>query len=455
MKTKHNILGIVVHGHRIEVSEVERSEGTAKVLKSAAYVLSDGCGLDNLSKDAVGFKSFLKENAFKSRQAVIGLPIIQVFSTIVELPQINDEQLKHDTIGMYLDNKTELNISEVIFAYDEKTNANNGHTLVLAIKKHLVAEIKALLAASKVTPVQILNSSMLFNNTDKNSICCNLVSFNDSIELCMYQGPQLIAVQTYSTQTGNATTLQIAGKIQRYVNRICMSLAIDSENIHYKLISASDQIQSDAAALKGILGEVSCDKVISSCNFEGYISAELGKAALFGKLPVINYLNGRTDHSKPSYLKVHLRKIIYASGVILALVLAFIFSWQWDKSQISQIQQQLDSMKQSTDAATQMVSRVGYSKQWFSNDIKYLEILRQLSNAFSHSTDIWLTSFAIDESLKQILTGRTETEDAVLDLAETLRDNQAFDDVKVLYIRKMGKGSSTMTFAIELICGQE
>ena len=112
-------------------------------------------------------------------------------------------------------------------------------------------------------------------------------------------------------------------------------------------------------------------------------------------------------------------------------------------------------MSKNVPAAKKMIDQVGYARQWFRHQPVHLENLRELTLAFPRSSDIWLTSLAVDPSLNQVIAGRATNEDAILDVVDKLKANPLFKDIKLLHIRKMGQNTDVMTFAINFNCRQE
>ena len=99
-----------------------------------------------------------------------------------------------------------------------------------------------------------------------------------------------------------------------------------------------------------------------------------------------------------------------------------------------------------------MIDQVSHAKKWFNREPLHLEHLRELTMVFPRSSDIWLTSLAVDPSLNQVIAGRATSEDAILDVVDTLKANPLFKDIELLYIRKMGNKTTLMTFAINFNC---
>ena len=115
MKPIKTLLGIVIYEQTVSVADIERTDHSFAVRKCAEYRLGAGVTIENLSSDCVGFKTFLKENGFKAKKAVVGLSARHMISTPLKVPPIDDPQVRHDTIQMNLERKMEVDFSEIVF----------------------------------------------------------------------------------------------------------------------------------------------------------------------------------------------------------------------------------------------------------------------------------------------------------------------------------------------------
>lgn len=450
MKQLKTLLGIVFYEQTISVAEVSFVEGSVTVSKAAEYTLSKTVTIENVSSDAVGFKTFLKENGFKAKEAVVGLSAKHMITTLLKMPPIKDAQVRHDTIKINLERKMEVDFSEVVYDYDDHGQSGKDGVLIMMFLKKMLAEVKELLKAAKMTPLKITNTSLGLDLQTQPAVTCNIVEFPASFELCLLNHGCLHAVRHVSKTAQQTDPAEFARKITRQVNRLCLTSGLAGD-VQYCIWSPDTELYSTNQQVQQLLAAPEYKTLRSSSNHPLCdMAAELAAQTLIHPTDWINFLNGRHEEKKPSLAKKWCGKAVALAVAILVLIGIFVFNWNSDMRQIADYQQQLDDMKDNVQTAEKMIDQVGYARQWFQQEPQYLEILRELTLSFPQNSDIWITSLAVDESLHQILTGRTVSEDAVLDVVETLQSKQVFDDIKILYIRKMGKGTDLMTFAINL-----
>ena len=450
MKPLKSLLGIVIYEHAIGVADVECADGSYIVRKSAEYALPNGVTIENLNADSVGFHSFLRDKNFKSKKAIIGVSAKHIVSTLLELPRIENPQVRHDTIKIKLERKIQIDFQDIVFDYDEIKSADQGSILILMLLKKKLEQIKDLLRAVKITPARITNTSLGLNLAAHSDAMCHVVEYPSSFELCLFRNGNLCAVRYIAKDYKQSLNIESAKKISQQISRICLSLGI-TENVRYCIWSPDNRSLKNNKKVSGILSEPEFrDLKSSSESILGDLAAELAGNALLATKDRINFLNGRHGEQKPTLVSKWYRKAITLAAVLLVLIGIFILSWHSDQRRIADYQQQLDSMQTNVKTAENMIKQISYARQWFQQKPEYLDILRELTLSFPENSDIWITSLAVDESFNQILSGRTVSEDAVLDVVEALRAGRVFDNIKLLYIRKMGKETDIMTFAINL-----
>ncbi len=450
MKQNRTMLGIVLYERNIAVCEAHLSGEEIRIRTSACYTMPEGQSADTLSSQSAAFKTFLKEHGFKAGKAVVGIPVKQMMTTLVKTPPVKNPDLLHQTIQLNLERKIEADLSDIAFDYEVGEGSSQSDILVTMVLKRSIAQIKDLLESCRIHPVQITNTSLGLDLPVSGTADCHIIEYPASFELCLFCQGRLAAVQHIAKSGQQGLDSQTAQKIVRLVNQTLWTASGQTDTAAYTLWtfdSAGDAVRSGAA----VFGNFQCRRLKTAAS-DSLISlaAILAEKVISGHPIPINYLNGRHTQSKPTPYKQWLRRGILAGAAVLVLVGGFLFNWHSDTKQIARLQEQLESMKSGVAAAQEMIDRVSTARAWFSDSPVFLEILRELTLSFPPNGDIWLTSLAIDESHSQILTGRAVREQAVLNAAEELRKKTSFEDVKILYIRKMGKGTDIMTFAIGL-----
>ena len=460
MKQIRNSLGIVFYDKTIAVSEVESAGEGCRVRRCAEFNMPDGTTLENIASQQAQFGAFLKENGFKSRKAVVGISAKQLASTQLKIHPIEDEQIRYQTIKMNLERKLETDFSDIVFDYWDCAQTHTDSILTLMTLKKKVAAIQALLTTSKITPLSITVSSLGLKLVTTEPVDCNIVNYPGSLEVFIFKNQHLKSVLNVVKKTDAAIDTDLADEVSRQIHRALWSLSMSQTQPDYTLwttnsdtVAVGQQLNRSLGSIKqveikGLDGSVVCS---SLCD----LAAELAGRIIVDDSIGINFLKSHEEAKTSAIPKQWVSRI--AIGVVLIFVLLglYFYGWYADTQAIALAQEDLDSMSESVPAAEKMIDQVVYAGQWFRQKPVHLENLRELTLAFPRSSDIWLTSLAVDASLNQVISGRATNEEAILDVVDKLKANPVFKDIKLLYIRKMGQNTDVMTFAINFNCRQE
>lgn len=460
MKQIRNSLGIVFYGSTIAVSEVKSIGGSCQVRCCAEFTIPDGMTIENIASQKSEFGDFLKKNGFKSRKAIVGISAKQIISTSLKIPPIKDMDTRQETINIQLEHKLNMDFSDIVFDCWDSHDKTTEVVLALITLKKTVTAIKDFLAVFKIIPLSITNSSLGLDLVTNTSVDCNVVNYLESLEVFIFQDRSLKAVLNVSKKTKGLFDSELAKEVSRQINRAVWSLPTKGDQPNYTVWATSSDTATVGQQLglemnnlkleeiKGLTGAVSSSYL---CD----LAAQLAHRMISADSVKINFLNGHHKARSATIPKQWRSRIAIGIMTVLLLLGIYFYGWYADTIAIARYQQNLDSMSKSVLDAEKIVERVGYAKQWFSRQPIHLDNLRELTMAFPRTSDIWLTSLAVDPSLNQIIAGRATSEDAILDVVDKLKANTLFSDIKLLYIRKMGKNTEVMTFAINFNCRRE
>jgi hypothetical protein len=177
-------------------------------------------------------------------------------------------------------------------------------------------------------------------------------------------------------------------------------------------------------------------------------AAALGLAGARRELLTVDFLHSRI---MPKKSKLPARYALWAAALGLTLILCGLFlfwDWQKDKEEVAALNVRLEGMKKDIDAAQSIVQKVSFARSWYSGRPKILDCLRELALAFPPEGRIWVTSLAMREDKRGVISGKSLDEKSVLEVLDTLKGNGIFSDVQMLYMRDTGKSSQEVSFAI-------
>jgi hypothetical protein len=177
-------------------------------------------------------------------------------------------------------------------------------------------------------------------------------------------------------------------------------------------------------------------------------AAALGMAGARREMLAVDFLH---SHISPKKSKVPGRSTVWAAAVGIVFILCGLFlfwDWQQDKEEVATLKMRLERMGEDIDAAQSIVQKVSLARSWYSGRPKVLDCLRELTLAFPTEGRIWVTSLAMREDMRGIISGKSVDEKSVLEVLDTLKGNEVFSDVLMLYMRDTGRSSQEVSFAI-------
>jgi hypothetical protein len=140
--------------------------------------------------------------------------------------------------------------------------------------------------------------------------------------------------------------------------------------------------------------------------------------------------------------------ILAATAVVAAGALAD--QWSKEKREVAELRTRLGRMRGEIGAAQTVVDEVTLARGWTDRRPRFLDPLRELTLALPVDAPIWLSSLAIREDMRAVISGKSTGERSVLELLDRLRGNAAFDDVELLYMRKASTRGSEVAFSMAL-----
>jgi hypothetical protein len=170
-------------------------------------------------------------------------------------------------------------------------------------------------------------------------------------------------------------------------------------------------------------------------------------------VPAADFLNPKLGRRKAP---AHKRVMVWAAIIGVSLLVAagaLLADWRRNSLDVSTYTRQLEQMSDDIAAARAIVDRVSYARTWTSRQPQFLECLRHLTTAFPQEPRIWAKSLRLDENGSGALVGKTDREESFYEVLDKLKENKAFADVKMVYLRDAGRDSREKEFAINFKYG--
>ncbi len=442
LRTGSPVLGLIVTDHSFVVAETERTNGSTQVVRSGEYPFPAGNTIHTLLESSLpDFEKYLQSQGFKSRKAVVGIPARYLVITRMELPAIQDKSLLQDAIKIGIEKKLKLELHEISFDYCSEID---GQVAVLAANRKYVDTIKTFLARNHIQPLHITGTSLPIEPEDGRSHDFHIILFPDHLEIVAFENRRIKGIKQISA-------MEDTGKLLAEIRRED-TLPVDPSVRRAVGIWNYSNHPTDAA--EGLQRELASKERFTVTQYPtqgtlAELAGRLAGKAVLGKFFCFDFLRRHSGHHRHQQSQ---RKLLYKMvlGGMVFFVAAGLFwgSWHFDQSEIAALQEKILAMNEEADSAKDRQQKIHYARQWFQTEPAYLEVLRQLTLAFPESEKIWLSTMAVDESFNQVITGKTTEEKVVLDLLDNLKRNPVFQDIKILYLRKAGKNTEIITFAI-------
>ncbi len=430
----------------IYISEVEVGGGSYSLKKTARLDLSSLGG--DLSKIALQFAQLLKAEGFTAKRFAAAINSRNVMTINLKIAAMSDRELIAQAVKLEMERRLEFDIEDVRFDFTNNLTGGGSEVFaVLTLKKHIDA-VYAIAKAAKLTVECITVAAAAMDGAGE-AINCNIVSLEDSSQVSLISG-KVMTFFKHITNAGGCE--QSAVDICRAINQNILAARIDAAAIKCNVLADCATTQAIArecgkiniktAAAQSAYGLEDCDE-----SFAGIAAAHLASSLLAGVKPCIDLKNRKRMMKKKAHRSSLIAKISAAVAVALIICGVFFYQWQSDYSKLNEINAQLESLTPQVRGAAAMMDKISYTKKWFADEPLYLEVLKELTNAFPEEGTIWLTSFGSDESMNSIITGAATEEKVVLDVLDVIKRNPSFKDTRIVYIRKTGKTLTTITFA--------
>ncbi|HWP41410.1 MAG TPA: hypothetical protein VNL70_10830, partial [Tepidisphaeraceae bacterium] len=132
-----------------------------------------------------------------------------------------------------------------------------------------------------------------------------------------------------------------------------------------------------------------------------------------------------------------------AIGVAGALVIGLLYQdLRQQQGELQTLQSRLSELAPDIKQAENLLDRINYGRGYFETRPPVLECLREIAQMFRDDERIWATSFTIRENRRGQLSGKAADSKTPATLADRMRRNPSFSDVKVMDVSETGGSDS-------------
>lgn len=467
------LLGLALGESSLLVAEVYGGE-KPQVKKLAEMPYPEGITLAQPVELGKALGHFLKEQDFQSRSAVIGVPVKWIVVKPKEVPPADAKTLA-PMLRLQAEAEFSSELKDLVYDFVSAPGQEGAAThsvLLIATQRKYVAVVEELCDAARIRPVAMLPSALALGEATGSEPNKNVMVLSVGLvgsELTVQQGGAAGSIRhlrSGSTQPG------LVSELRRAVSMIPGS-AGGREIIMWSGAGMDAQSlgqQLGVSIRSPELQELGVDTSEAGRNGDG---ARYASAVSLAMMPMLDagtpmdFLHSRL--APPKEQKIPKWALAAGLGGVLFIV-CFIGGWMdlnSKQNELASLNQKLTDITPDYQKAQKFEEVVRFARGWQGGTPRYLECLRQLTLAAPNDGQTYLTNFELREvpristmanpankpkttdvhPLAGSLDGRTTTNQNVLDLADALRNNPAFDDVKT-GTTTLNRRTGEVTFSI-------
>ena len=473
MLRPRKILGIALEEGAALVAEVRAANGRRRMTHAAEFRFPEGTLLTDPSPLGRRLGQWLKEQGFSARRAVFGVPAKWMLSKEERVPPADAQ-----TVAGILRTRAERDFSfdprDLALDYAAEANSAEISTVLLvAVTRERIAQINQIARAAGLDPIAVTSSVM--------ALSCATAAQPDGVSCLLHLGPRWgeLAVRTEgrfrlvrhlswsgpaehaAVQTSSRAIEDLAGELRRAtaaVSPLGQSSTMDRLVLWNAAGLAPETLSTlgqDLFADGTIPGELSgLDLAAAPAPDETDRSrfaaaAALGLAGLRPRaLLPLDFLHSRLAAYRKGIMERRFLRPVALSAAAAVALLFLLLDWSGGQRELGDLTARLEAMEPEIAQARDMTGKISFARSWYDTTPRFLECLRQITDAFPEEGTIWATSVALRAEGRGALSGKAVDEKAVLDVMDRMNAAAGFSDVKLLYVREASAGSREYSFAM-------
>ena len=483
MMISRKMLGLEVTERSITAVETSVAHGRQAVLHAAEFPMPEGDAAREPAALGRALRQFLKQNRFSCSRCVIGLGTRWLAAREKSLPPTSAE-LASGMLSLAAEREFASDPKDLVLDYTRPVDCRQGDSstgqgqsvLLVAAPRRNVDHLLATAEEAGLVVTAITSSTMALAAATAGAsqrvatATLRLVLYLSpgGADLCVQSGGGFCLLRSLpvaapagaDASAEDSWVSDLAGELHRVLALLpgasasaqAPELVIwNSSGLPAKAVGALGERLSLAARLCAYPSDLGlADSPPAAPVVAPAAATALAMAGLQDGLTAVDFLHSRLSPRKRSALG---RKAVWAAGLAALVVtgcLALLLQWQRQSQEVEDLSGKLAEMKPAIAAAKDVVDKTAFARGWYDRRPRFLDCLRELTLAFPAEGRIWATSLGIGEDMKALLQGKASDEGAVLEVLDHLTKSPKFSDVKPLYIREVGGGSSEVSFAISL-----
>ena len=503
----NKVLGLAVGEKSILVCELARAGSRTQATRLAEFEFPPGASFDDPEQLGKALGAFLRERKISARRAVIGLPLRWAVVKPKEVPPA-DAKTVSGLLLLQAEREFALEPQDLVFEYAGASDPSATRTvLMLAVQRRRVESAAAAAEAAGLSVRAVTLSAVALATETGRQLAHGGAVLHvapGAAELAIHHDGQPRVLRHLRTPaaagastgagappaaaTGIATGIApvvpaepLAGEPPRFADgaaaltpelRQVLSLmpqngtAAPTELVVWDGIGLGDLGERWGDQLGVTVRELSLDSLgVTLADGEGAGGAgaadrdaggrfatavALGLEALRSEAPATDLLHSRLVPRKEARVgRWTVWGIVIGAAAVIAIAVS-LFDLARQRSEVAEGKAALVKMKPDLEDARGAIERTTHAQKWTSTDTKALELLQDLTLAFPDGGRVWATSLSLQPDGRVTLTCRAVNDEARLDFLKRLREGGQFTDVQAGGTQPAGRGSSELSFTINL-----
>ncbi|MHC4994099.1 MAG: PilN domain-containing protein [Planctomycetota bacterium] len=461
-------LGLAVYEGVIRVAEVR--DGGA-VLNAGQFEFPEK--VDYSVPEALGaaLKEYLKAEGFKSRTAVIGLPAMWLMTKAHTVPP-SDETTRAGVLRIQAERAFAYDPQDLAVDYIAHGHGATGDTVLLvASLQRRVDQLMRVAAEAglKVTAITSSSTALAMAVPAGNGVGgapggapgMSVQLLDNAAELAIHSSKGLGVVRHLSGDSVGEG--DVVDQLTRELRRViategdghddgCERLTVwdgvglpdqSAQRIGEKLSLDFSKV-GHLTELAKVNGEVGSGRGVG--RFAAPIA--LGCAGSRRDLIAMDFLHSRLAPPKPKRVTQPVR----TGGLVVLAVLAgagWLYNeWSVKRADVAELQTLWELREPALERDSGIIDQINYADGWYGRRPDVLGCMLELSRAFPESGSIWLTNLTLRENMSGSVSGRSTSEDVVIETRDKMQAADAFGDVKLKGMREGGRDGREVTFEI-------
>jgi len=463
------VVGLAIGERSLLAAELIAAD-PPRIGRLAEMVYPDGVGLANSADLGKALGQFLRDNQFTAHAAVIGIPAKWLVVKSKEVPPA-DRATLIEMLRLQAEAEFAADLKDLVYDFaggqQEPTAGGTRSVLLMATPKKYVDSATALCEAAGLRAIAVTPSALALGEASSHASDSNVLVLSvgpGGSELSVRQSGAPSAIRHLRSPNPQPP---FVSELRRAVSTLGPASA-DREMILWNG-AGLDGGGLDAAVLGDQLGlrvrggevpSLGVDAAGAGMNGQGSRFAAAIAVALAGMNgPAVDFLHSRlAPPQQRSMRRIIILGVLAAVMVVGGILWAYI-DLQHKQAHVADLQNKLAQIKDRVADARKFVDMVNFAQHWHGENPKYLDCLRDLTNAIPDDGQTYATSLDITaetphmaltpppgapaappptapktQTLHELtvkLAGRTSDAENVTALVDRMRRNPAFVDIRI------------------------